>query len=174
MKIRREMMVLLAASGLLVGSCASKEPPVQVVQSSSVPAQTAVAEKSTTSVKAVEDDMRSLSSQINTTNAALNGVILARGTPAAKGAFDTFSASVTQLEKTALPFFKDSDQMTTRGTDYFDEWKVAGSTYINPQIQSLSGHLLPVHGQPDQNLSYERSDPGRDRCDEPGCPKSDQ
>ncbi len=79
-----------------------------------------------------------MTSQINTTNASLNRVIQLKGTPAAKTAFDAYSINVSQMDKAAAAFIKDSDQMTARGIDYFAEWSKSGDTYTNPQIQQLS------------------------------------
>ncbi len=136
MKTRREITtILLAASVLLAGACASNKTAQPVVQPVM---QTTSVEKTTTSIQAVENDMKTLTSQINSANSALNGVILAKGTPGAKSAFDTYSASVSQMEQAAGAFLKDSDQMTARGTDYFEEWRKSGNTYTNPQIQQLS------------------------------------
>lgn len=142
MIVRREITImLLLFSVLLIASCAEKKPPVQAytppVQAAVPPVQTR-AEKATTSIQAVENDMKTMTSQINSTNSSLNQVILSKGTPAARGAFDTYSPNVSQVESAAAAFIKDSDQMTARGTDYFQEWSKSGNTYTNPQIQQLS------------------------------------
>jgi len=125
---RREITImLLLVSVLLIGSCAKKTPPTMTG-----------AEKTTTSIQAVEGDIKAMTSQINTTNASLNQVIQLKGTPAAKTAFDAYSKNVSDMDKAAAAFIKDSDQMTARGTDYFREWTKSGETYTNPQIQQLS------------------------------------
>ena len=96
------------------------------------------AEKTTTSIQAVEGDIKTMTSHINSTNAALNQVIQSKGTPAAKTAFDAYSKYVSQMDTAAAAFLKDSDQMTARGIDYFAEWSKSGDTYTNPEIRQLS------------------------------------
>jgi hypothetical protein len=96
------------------------------------------AEKTTASIQAVEGDIKTMTSQINSTNASLNQVIQSKGTPGAKTAFDAYSKNVSQMDKAAAAFLRDSDQMTVRGIDYFAEWSKSGDTYTNPQIRQLS------------------------------------
>lgn len=134
MIVRREITImLLLASVLLIGSCAEKKtPPVMAT-----PALTS-AEKTTTSIQAVEGDIKTMTSHINSTNASLNQVIQLKGAPDAKTAFDAYSRNVSQMDKAAAAFLRDSDQMTARGIDYFAEWSKSGDTYTNPQIRQLS------------------------------------
>jgi PBP1b-binding outer membrane lipoprotein LpoB len=136
MIIRRQITImLLLFSVLLIASCAEKKTPP--VQAYTPPVQTS-AEKATTSIETVEGDISAMTSRINTTNASLNEVIVSKGKPAAKTAFDTFLKNVSDMDEAAAAFIKDSDQMTARGTDYFREWAKSGDTYTNPQIQQLS------------------------------------
>ena len=141
MIVRREITIML----LLFSVCLSQAVQRRIRPSRLIPHLSRLlppvqtrAEKATTSIQAVENDMKTMTSQINSTNSSLNQVILSKGTPAARGAFDTFSANVSQMESAAAAFIKDSDQMTARGTDYFQEWSKSGNTYTNPQIQQLS------------------------------------
>ena len=136
MIVRREITImLLLFSVLLIASCAEKKAPP--VQATAPPAQTS-AEKATTSIETVEGDIKAMTSRISATNASLNEVIVLKGKPDAKPAFDAYSKNVSGMDKAAAVFIKDSDQMTARGTDYFREWAKSGDTYANPQIQQLS------------------------------------
>lgn len=96
------------------------------------------AEKTTSSMQAVESGIRETVAQIDATNASLNYVLASKDSPDSKKAFDSFSDNVSKMNKTGNALLKDTTEMTARGNDYFEEWQKTGATYTNPKIQQLS------------------------------------
>jgi hypothetical protein len=89
------------------------------------------------SLQTMDDDVTSAILQLEATGVAL-GEILRPGQPDLKKALETFSDNVTKIVATEAKFVRHSDELTARGTDYFEEWQKEGTEYDNPQIQQLS------------------------------------
>ncbi len=124
-RIAALIMVLVLSVALLNG-CAMKKTGMQR------------AEKTTSSMQAVESDINQSVGQINATNASLNGVIAAKDSPDVQKAYDEYAKNVSKMDKTGNALLKHTTQMTARGNDYFEEWQKSGTTYTNPRIQALS------------------------------------
>lgn len=95
-------------------------------------------EKTTSSMQAVESDIRETVAQIDTTNASLNHVLASKDSPDVRKAYDAFSDNVSKMNKSGNALLKDTTEMTARGNDYFEEWQKTGTAYTNPKIQQLS------------------------------------
>ncbi|OGW47743.1 MAG: hypothetical protein A2078_05355 [Nitrospirae bacterium GWC2_57_9] len=96
------------------------------------------AEKTTSSMQAVESNIRQTVAQIDATNAALAAVLDAKDSPDVKKTYDAYADNVNKMEKSGSALLKQTNEMTAQGNDYFEEWQKSGSTYTNPDIQKLS------------------------------------
>lgn len=94
-------------------------------------------EKASTSMEAVQSDIKLIVVQMNATNASL-GELTRVGQPDVKKAFDLYSDNVSKLADLEEDFSKNADEMKARGIDYFEEWQKEGDKYKNPRIQELS------------------------------------
>lgn len=97
------------------------------------------------SLQTMDDDITSAILQLNATGAAL-GEILRPGQPDLKKALKVFSDNVTKIVATETKFARHADELTARGTDYFEEWQKEGTEYNNPQIQQLSDQRRSILG----------------------------
>ncbi len=95
------------------------------------------AEKATSKMEVVDADLRQAVVQIDATNAALENLIKP-GLSDTKTAFKEYSDNVAKMERAGDKLIKHTDEMSSRGQDYFDEWKKEGNTYTNPQIREAS------------------------------------
>ncbi|MDO8723335.1 MAG: DUF2959 family protein [Syntrophales bacterium] len=90
-----------------------------------------------TSMKTVESDIRQAAAQVDATGASLNELINPDQAKVKK-AFDKYSDNVAKMEQMGKRLLKHTDEMSTRGKEYFEEWDKQGNTYKNPQIRELS------------------------------------
>lgn len=97
------------------------------------------------SLQTMESDITSAILQVDATGAAL-GEILRPGQPDLKKALDAFSDNVDQIVATEKKFVRHADELTDRGTEYFEEWQKDGTEYNNPQIQQLSNQRRSILG----------------------------
>lgn len=89
------------------------------------------------SMETVEGDIRLVVIDVNSAGQALASLIRPNQAETAK-ALDTYSKSVDALVKSSEKYTKHSEEMRVHGRDYFEDWRVQGSTYQNAQIRSLS------------------------------------
>jgi hypothetical protein len=101
-----------------------------------------LSEKTTASMQDVQQSIQQASAQIDATNATLSEVLRtgqANAQPSdIRKSFEAYSGNVNKMDKTAKTVSKHIDEMTARGSDYFEEWSKSGETYTNPQMQRLS------------------------------------
>ena len=88
-------------------------------------------------METVESDIRIVVIGINSAGRYLAALINPNQTDSAT-AFDSYSASVDALAKSSEAYIEHSDRMGVEGRDYFDEWQVQGTRYVNPRIRALS------------------------------------
>jgi len=92
------------------------------------------ATETTNSMQAVEGNYKQASVQIDTTNAWLEDLIKP-GQADMKKAYNGYAGSVEKMEKLGKQLEMHTEQMRTRGKEYFAEWE---GTYTNPEIRELS------------------------------------
>lgn len=95
------------------------------------------AEETTTKMADVDSDLKQVVAQIDAVENSLQNLIQP-GQSDTKEAFDEYSENVSEMKTLGDKLVKHTDEMSARGTDYFDEWKQQGNTYTNPQIRALS------------------------------------
>ena len=93
--------------------------------------------KASTTMQTVDSDIKLVAVQLDATGASLDE-LMKPGQTDVKKAFELYSGNVTKIEKMEKEFAKHSDEMKSRGKDYFTEWKKEGDAYKNPEIQALS------------------------------------
>jgi hypothetical protein len=94
-------------------------------------------EKTGTTMKTVEHDIKLAVAQVDVTAASLDELVRP-GQSDAKKAFKKYSANVDKMEDLGQTLFKHADKMSAQGKNYFDEWRTEGDRYQNPEIQALS------------------------------------
>ncbi len=97
------------------------------------------------SLQTLDEDITSAILQLDATGAAL-GEILRPGQPDLKKALESFSNNVDKIILIEARFARHADELTARGTDYFEEWQKEGTEYNNPQIQQLSDQRRSILG----------------------------
>ncbi|MDX1640392.1 MAG: hypothetical protein R3220_01755 [Balneolaceae bacterium] len=97
------------------------------------------------SLQTMDDDITSAILQLDATGAAL-GEIFRPGQPDLKKALEAFSNNVAKIVATESKFARHVDELTTRGTDYFEGWQKEGTEYNNPRIQQLSEQRRAILG----------------------------
>ncbi len=97
------------------------------------------------SLETMDDDITTAVLQLDATGAAL-GDLIRPGQPDLKKALHAFSENVTQISSIEAKFAQHADELTARGTDYFEEWQKEGTEYNNPQIQQLSDQRRSILG----------------------------
>ncbi len=107
-----------------------------------------------TSLQTMDDDITSAILQLDATGAAL-GEILRPDQPDLKNALETFSDNVAQIVATENKFARHADELTARGTDYFEEWQTKGTEYNNPEIQQLSNQRRSILGDVYSRISIQ-------------------
>ncbi|MFH2066236.1 MAG: hypothetical protein ABIK15_13635 [Pseudomonadota bacterium] len=94
-------------------------------------------EQASTSMQAVDNDIKSIVVQLNATSVSLEE-LTRPGQSDVKQAFDLYSDNVSKLREMEKNFSVNAAEMKARGKDYFEEWKIEGNQYKNPRIQELS------------------------------------
>lgn len=95
------------------------------------------AQKTTTSMQNVQNDIDQASMQIDATGAALDD-LMNPGQQNLQESFRKYSANVDKMEQAARRLNRHTEQMKSRGSNYFEEWDKQENKYTNPQIQALS------------------------------------
>lgn len=98
-----------------------------------------------TSLQTMDNDITSAILQLDATGTAL-GEILRPGQPDLMKALEAFSDNVDQIVATETKFVRHADELTARGTEYFEEWQKKGTEYNNPQIQQISNQRRSILG----------------------------
>jgi len=122
---------LVFGASLILGGCTTVGPK---------PSKTTGAERSvaaSNTMALVENDIRQLVLQIEATNSSLSA-ILTPGLDNVSVAYTNYAKNVGLMEKSGKVFLERSDKMSAEGKDYFEEWRLQGNAYTNPQIQALS------------------------------------
>lgn len=98
-----------------------------------------------TSLQTMDNDITAAILQLDATGTAL-GEILRPGQPDLMKALEAFSDNVDQIVATETKFVRHADELTARGTEYFEEWQKEGTEYNNPQIQQISNQRRSILG----------------------------
>jgi hypothetical protein len=93
--------------------------------------------KASSSLRLVESDYRQVPVQVDDINAALNELIRP-GQSDVKKAYDRYAEQVAKLQQLGKRLDQHTDEMRTRGRDYFEEWEKQGGSFSNPEIRQLS------------------------------------
>lgn len=67
--------------------------------------------------------------------------------------FAAYSDNVVQIASFEKTFAHHTAEMTTRGTDYFEDWQKEGTEYKNPRIQQLSDQRRDTLGKLYANIA---------------------
>lgn len=97
-------------------------------------------------LQTMDEDITSATLQLDATGNALNE-ILRPSQPNLKKALETLSNNADQVASTEARFARYADELTDRGTDYFEEWQKEGSEYDNPEAQKLSDQRRSILGE---------------------------
>lgn len=117
------LSICLLAAASFLGGCASTGMQRSV--------------KASNSIEEVDNEMRKMLLQIDTTAASLDAVV-SPGQPELKKSFVAYSDNVADLEKTGTKVLKRMEEMKVDTKDYFAEWQKEGDAYTNPRIRELS------------------------------------
>lgn len=93
--------------------------------------------KTSTSIREVDDEIRKMAVQLDTTAASLESLVRP-GQSNLKKSFEKYSDDVDKLDKEGKRVIKRLDEMKSHSTDYFEEWEKQGIAYKNPEIRELS------------------------------------
>lgn len=88
-------------------------------------------------IKEVEQDYARASEQVDVTKGSLEGII-EPSQPDIKKAFDRYSDNVNKMGNLEKRLNEQGEHMRVQQKDYFEEWRMQGNSYTNPQIQALS------------------------------------
>ncbi len=95
------------------------------------------AERTTTSMEEVENQIQEMVTQIDATNASLQELMSPQEV-GLREAFDQYTRNVSQMERLGQRWTDQTGEMKARGQQYFTEWEQQGRTYTNPQVRELS------------------------------------
>lgn len=98
------------------------------------------------SLQTMDSDIQSTIRQLDITGRSLDKLMSASQSDLNK-AFGTYSDNVSQITSLEEKFDRHATEMTTRGTDYFEEWQKEGTEYKNPRIQQLSDQRRAALGE---------------------------
>jgi chromosome segregation ATPase len=134
MNVQATIALMLAGIVALGAGCASLKTREAGVER---------AEKTTTSMQAVDSEIKSASMQIDVVKASLESLIRTGQQPGAqpdnvKAAYETFTANADKMQDSGKNLNSHINEMSSQGNDYFEEWAKEGGSYTNPQIQKLS------------------------------------
>jgi len=90
-----------------------------------------------TTMAAVEQDYIQAVAQVDVTGASMDALINP-GQPDIKKAYEKFSDNVNKMKDMEKRLSDHADKMRLQQRNYFDEWRMQGNTFSNPQIQALS------------------------------------
>ena len=98
------------------------------------------------SLQTMDSDIQSAIRQIGDTGKSLDNLMSVSQSDLNK-AYDNYSNNVSELTSLEEKFARHAAEMTTRGTDYFEEWQKEGTEYKNPRIQQLSDQRRTTLGK---------------------------
>lgn len=90
-----------------------------------------------TTMEAMDNDIQEVSQLLDATEASLEALMRPSQTDV-KQVFESYSNNVEKMVALEKEFTKHAEEMKAKGIDYFEEWKIEGNEYENPQIQQLS------------------------------------
>jgi len=93
--------------------------------------------KTSNSMRDVDQEIRKLIVQIDTTSLSLD-VLVNSTTQDLKKSFDSYTDNVSKLDKEGKREIKRMDEMKANSKEYFAEWEKQGNAYTNPEIRELS------------------------------------
>lgn len=99
-----------------------------------------------TSLQTMDDDIQSAIRQLDITGGSLDNLMSVSQSDLNK-VFATYSNNVSQIASFEEKFARHAAEMTTRGTDYFEEWQKEGTEYNNARIQQLSDQRRATLGK---------------------------
>lgn len=98
------------------------------------------------SLQTMDSDIQSAIRQLDDTGRSLDNLMSVSQSDLNK-VFDTYSDNVLQIASVEEKFARHAAEMTSRGTDYFEEWQKEGTEYKNPRIQQLSDQRRAALGK---------------------------
>lgn len=98
------------------------------------------------SLETVDSDIQSTIRQLDDTGRSLDNLMSVSQSDLNK-VFDTYSDNVLQIASFEEKFARHAAEMTSRGTDYFEEWQKEGTKYKNQGIQQLSDQRRATVGK---------------------------
>lgn len=98
------------------------------------------------SLQTMDSDIQSAIRQLDNTGRSLDNLMSVSQSNLNK-VFKTYSDNVLQIASFEEKFARHAAEMTTRGTDYFEEWQKEGTKYKNPRIQQLSDQRRAALGE---------------------------
>jgi hypothetical protein len=90
-----------------------------------------------TTMKALETDYRNALEQVDVTGVSLNSLV-DPNQPDPKKAFEKYSKNVGKMVGLGKRLSGHAEKMQAQQKSYFEEWRMQGNAYANPQIQALS------------------------------------
>lgn len=88
-------------------------------------------------MQVVQEDYQQALVQVDATNASLDALLKAEPSDLKK-AFAVYSDNVAKMNDQGNALLKHSEKMRAEGREYFNEWRMEGDAYTNPDIQKLS------------------------------------
>ncbi|MGM0547526.1 MAG: DUF2959 family protein [Bacteroidota bacterium] len=125
-------LILLSVMLLVVGGCDSTS--MERSDAARISLQTMDRDVQS-AIRQLDDTGRSLDNLISVSQSDLNKV------------FDNYSNNVSELTSLEKKFSTHAAEMTSRGTNYFEEWQKEGTEYKNARIQQLSDQRRAALGK---------------------------
>lgn len=127
MKLRKHSLLfvslILLATTAFLGGCASTGMKRS--------------EKTSSSIKHVDTEIREFMVQIDVTSASLNSLVTG-STSNPKKHFETYTKDVAKFEKEGNQVTRRLDEMKLNSREYFEEWEKTGDKFTNTEIRELS------------------------------------
>lgn len=127
MKLRKHSLLfvslILLATTAFLGGCASTGMKRS--------------EKTSSSIKHVDTEIREFMVQIDVTSASLNSLVTG-STSNPKKHFETYTKDVVKFEKEGNQVTRRLDEMKLNSREYFEEWAKEGDNFTNAEIRELS------------------------------------
>ncbi|MEX1261885.1 MAG: DUF2959 family protein [Balneolaceae bacterium] len=90
-----------------------------------------------TSMDRVDENVESITTQVNSVNSALNE-LTRQGQGDIRGAYDRFSEEVSELREMERDFESNAEEMESDAENYFEGWTQTADQYENPELQRRS------------------------------------
>lgn len=88
-------------------------------------------------METMDNDIKIVIAQLDITKASIDA-LMRPNQQDIKKTYEAFKENVSKMESKEKDFINHSNEMKSRGKEYFTEWEKEGNEYKNPQIQALS------------------------------------